>query len=103
MAETLQEAVDRLAALTDADTIAEYLRKSGYMEDAKRKSAFDCPVARYIKDKILNTDYIVGVTGTFAKLLNFDEYVDRLVVPLPNNIQEFINQYDKGEYDATHR
>lgn len=102
MPETLEEAVDRLAALAGPDEIEEYLVKGGYVEGAEQMSAFRCPVANYLNDKLglpkpssIAFNSCVGVNGFYATYFPAGSvYDDRVVVELPQNVQDFIDRYD---------
>jgi hypothetical protein len=86
MSESTQEAIDKLAALTD---IAGWLLAEGFK--GKRYSSVMCPVALYLNNRVEGMSHIVAVENVYAHL-------HRCALPQP--IVDFIDQFDRGDFPS---
>lgn len=96
---TIQECLDRLAALGTADKIAELLAESnikGY-----QGNGFECAIARYIKREVSpGPREHIGVGGNGVREIRElgDGYCRETLHRNPSAVSEFIRNFDDGRY-----
>lgn len=86
---TLQEAVDTLRELRDADEVAAFLANEGIK--GYRHEMEDCPIAVYLDKK---TGHVVIVDGVSARIPHYDG--TRVTLPFP--VKVFTMAFDNGKY-----